>query len=334
MATEKLTLGRAWDDNFHDWTDDLQLGKKRRKPKQASKTSSLWTGKVISVRAVQEYPGRGSKGDVRGRLQGIARNTRQVVVKITPGKNLTMKAVKKHLQYIGEDGAGVVRDQNGMEFKGKEAVDDLAWGWQHTGPLMPEVSDTRLAFNIMFSMPEGTDERALYAAVKATADVEFAKHQWAIGQHLDEPQVHCHVCVKAESMEGIRLNPRKADLQRWRERFAHELRERGVNAEATKRAQRMHQKRTTKPWAVTRLEERGLPVNPPPTLTEHIKIEKWKRSEAKVVSSIDRIIGALEQSSDAVDRILAQELQGKIAARGVERVRAIGSSSGKEIERI
>jgi hypothetical protein len=55
-----------------------------------------------------------------------------------------------------------------------------------------------------------------------------------------EPSVnpHVHLCVKARGIDGIRINPRKDDLQRWRERFAERLREHGVEAEATRRAER------------------------------------------------------------------------------------------------
>lgn len=219
-----------------------------------------------------------------------------------------MRSVRKHLQYIGEDGQGVVYDQDGRAYRGKEEIDDLAWKWQHTGPKMPEETDVRLAFNIVFSMPEGTDERAVYEAVKATAAIEFAGHQWAMGQHFDEPQVHCHVSVKAEGMDGVRLNPRKADLQRWRERFAHELRERGVEAEATRRASRMHQQRMNKPWAVTRLEERGQSTNAAPAQPDAKRVDRWKETEKRAASSYDRIIDALHRSSDAADRVLAKEL--------------------------
>jgi hypothetical protein len=40
--------------------------------------------------------------------------------------------------------------------------------------------------------------------------------------------------VKAESKHGKRLNPRKADQHRWREAFAGQLRERGIDAEAAR----------------------------------------------------------------------------------------------------
>lgn len=333
MATESLKVGRAWDDQFRGWADDLQLGRKLQKPARASGKPSTWTGKAMAVREPEAYAGKGSRADIRGRLQGIARGSRQVMVKITPGKNHTMKAVRKHLQYIGEDGEGVVHDQDGREFKGREEIDELVWKWQHVGPKMPDEAESRLAFNIVFSMPEGTDERAVYAAVKATAEIEFAGHQWAMGQHFDEPQVHCHVSVKAEGMDGVRLNPRKADLQRWRERFAHELRERGVEAEATRRAARLHQQRINKPWAVTRLEERGQATNPPPAQDNSARVKRWKESEQKAASSYDRIIDALERSIEAADRVLAKELADSIVGKQARKTVQTENRNKPDLER-
>ena len=282
----------------------------------------MWTGKPIAQRVAPDYAGKGSKADVRARLGAIARSGRQVMVKITPGKNHSLKAVRKHLKYIGEDGEGVVYDQDGRAYRGNEEVEGLAWKWQHVGPTMPDESDVRQAFNIMFSMPEGTDERALYAAVKATAEIEFAGHQWAMGQHFDEPHVHCHVSVKAESMDGVRMNPRKADLQRWRERFAHELRERGVDAEATRRATRLHQQRVNKPWAVTRLEERGQPTNPIESFVNEKRAQKWKATENRAASSYEKIVEALGRSTDAADRILAKELTESLVGQRVKQATA------------
>nr|WP_317623834.1 hypothetical protein [Acidovorax sp. SUPP3334]BDH38343.1 conjugal transfer protein TraS [Acidovorax sp. SUPP3334] len=333
MATDSLKVGRAWDDDFQGWTADLQLGRKQKKPASGASKSSTWTGKSVPGREPGDYPGKGSKADVRARLQGIARKSRQVMVKITPGKNRTMRSVRRHLQYIGEDGQGVVYDQDGNEHRGTNEVNDLAWKWQHTGPKMPEETDIRLAFNIMFSMPEGTDERAVYAAVKATAEAEFAGHQWAMGQHFDEPQVHCHVAVKAEGMDGVRLNPRKADLQRWRERFAHELRERGVEAEATRRATRMHQQRIDKPWAVTRLEERGEATNPLPSHSDAKRVERWKDTEKRAASSYDRIIEALHRSSDAADRVLAKELAESLVGQQTRKIVPQENRTKPELER-
>lgn len=46
------------------------------------------------------------------------------------------------------------------------------------------------------------------------------------------------ISVRAEPRFGKRLNPRRADLQRWRETFAEKLRGRGIEAEATRQATR------------------------------------------------------------------------------------------------
>lgn len=333
MATETLKVGRAWDDTFSAWTDDLQLGRKLKKPKRAASKSSLWTGKMVAVKPPSDYSGKGSKADVSARLKAVAKGGRQVMVKITPGKNHTLKAVRKHLEYIGQDGEGIVYDQDGREYVGKAVLDDLAWAWEHVGPKMPDQTDTRLAFNIVFSMPEGTDERAVFAAVNAMAKAEFAGHQWAMGQHFDQPHVHCHVSVKAEGMNGLRLNPRKEDLQRWRERFAHELRERGVEAEATRRASRMHQQRLNKPWAVTRLEERGQATNPVPMEAKATRVQRWKDTEKRTASSYDLIIEALQRSSDAADRILAKELAGSPVGERARKVNGPEKRTRPDLER-
>jgi Relaxase/Mobilisation nuclease domain len=333
MATEALKVGRAWDDMFYEWTNDLQLGKKLVKPKRAPAGKSVWTGAAKPFTPPAEYPGKGGKADVRARLLAVAKGGRQVMVKITPGKNGSMATVRKHLQYIGQDGEQPVQDQDGRIFKGWAAVDDLAWAWQHTGPLMPAHADHRLAFNIMFSMPEGTDERAVYAAVRATAAIEFGGHQWVIGQHFDQPHVHCHVCVKAEALDGTRLNPRKADLNRWRERFAHELRARGVEAEATKRATRLHQKLVKKPWAVTRLEARGAGTQTAASPAAGKRIQQWQDTEQRAASSYISIMAALHQSDDAADRILGKELEKSLVGAHARTTTEQSNKPKRDLER-
>jgi hypothetical protein len=54
----------------------------------------------------------------------------------------------------------------------------------------------------------------------------------ALHDHQANP--HVHLSVRAESKHGKRLNPRKADLHRWRETFAEKLRGWGIDAEATR----------------------------------------------------------------------------------------------------
>lgn len=91
----------------------------------------------------------------------------------------------------------------------------------------------------MPSMPPGTDRAAVTDAGRAFAREEFGdQRDYVFAAHDDEAHPHVHIVVLARGYDGRRLNPRKADLQRWRERFARELRDRGVEANATPRRTR------------------------------------------------------------------------------------------------
>lgn len=296
------------DIKLSDWervSDALRLGRKSQKPATAKRC--VWTGALVNRSDPSPYPGKGSKTDIRGRLYGVARRSSQVMVKIT-GSAKGKAGIKGHMEYLSRDGELEMRDQDGRVIQGKEALDQTAWAWKYVGPMLDE-KKRRESFNIVFSMPEGTDEKALYEAVKKTAAVEFEGHQWVMVQHFDEPHVHAHVCVKTESLDGHRLNPRKADLQRWRERFAYELRERGVEAEATRRATRIDREKINKPWEVTRLEERGLPTNPPPAAPNPAKVQAWEQIEAEKMAAYTEVIQILARSTEREDRDLAAALE-------------------------
>lgn len=308
MVTQSVEIGRGWDETFRGWTDELLLGRKYKKPAKAPASKSSWTGTELNVSVVPEYPGKGGRKDVHGRLQGIARKTRQVMVKITGGGR-SSKSIKSHFDYLSRDGELILRDQDGHEILGQEALEDLSWGWKHSGPALDESGGRKEAFNIVFSMPEGTEERAVFEAIKVTAEIEFARHRWVIVQHFDEPQVHAHLCVKAEGMDGRRLNPRKADLQRWRERFAYELRARGLEAEATRRKTRLQPERVNKPWETTRMEERGEPTHPQPSQANATRVKLWNESEQKNSDLYQKIIASLAASADRADQVLGQELR-------------------------
>jgi hypothetical protein len=100
------------------------------------------------------------------------------------------------------------------------------------------MSDRREAFNIMLSMPRGTDPLTVQWAAREFAQAELADHKYVMVLHDHQANPHVHISVRAESKHGKRLNPRKTDLHRWRETFAEKLRERGVEAEATRQATR------------------------------------------------------------------------------------------------
>ncbi len=73
--------------------------------------------------------------------------------------------------------------------------------------------------------------------------------------HDHQANPHVHISVRAESKHGKRLNPRKADLHCWRETFAEKLRDRGVEAEATRQATRGRSRNYDPLWRIKARED-------------------------------------------------------------------------------
>jgi len=64
----------------------------------------------------------------------------------------------------------------------------------------------------MLSMPPGTDRESVKKAARNFAREVFENHQYVFVAHEDEKHPHVHIAVKAVDRDGIRMNPRKADL--------------------------------------------------------------------------------------------------------------------------
>ena len=125
--------------------------------------------------------------------------------------------------------------------RGKDALHDLAEDWRLGGTLIDESGDRREAFNSMLSMPRGTDPLIVQRKAREFAQAELADHKYVLVLHDHQANPHVHISVRAESKHGKRLNPRKADLHRWRETFAEKFeggalrpRRRGRQAVATR----------------------------------------------------------------------------------------------------
>ncbi len=178
---------------------------------------------------------------IRGRIAAMVRRAPQVMVKVTGGGR-GMRAIVAHFRYISKNGRLNVEDNRGEIFGGAHAVRDLADDWRFSGALIPEEGadgGRREAFNIMLSMPRGTDPLAVQRAAREFARIELTGHKYVMVLHDHQANPHVHISVRAEGHDGRRrLNPRKADLHRWREVFAAKLRELGVDAESTRRATR------------------------------------------------------------------------------------------------
>jgi hypothetical protein len=175
---------------------------------------------------------------IRKRIEAtVVKRAPQVMVKVTGGGR-GMLAIAAHFRYISKNGRLDIETEQGDTVRGKSAVHELGEDWRYGGSLIGDEGYRREAFNIMLSMPRGTDPLIVQKAAREFAQTELADHKYVMVLHDHQANPHVHISVRAESRHGKRLNPRKADLQRWRETFAEKLRGYGVEAEATRQATR------------------------------------------------------------------------------------------------
>jgi hypothetical protein len=171
----------------------------------------------------------------------------EAVVKVLSRSSNDLKAVGKHVDYIGRKGQLALESDDGEQLHGRignallEAwdldIDDV----RRQGSLAAASGrkPLKLVHKLMFSMPPATPPQKVLAAVRKLAREEFyGQHRYAMALHTDEPHPHVHLVLKAVSEQGVRLNIKKATLRHWRSQFARHLRGLGVEANATERAVR------------------------------------------------------------------------------------------------
>jgi type IV secretory pathway VirD2 relaxase len=194
-------------------------------------------------RAEWDIPDPASPGRLtpamRAKLERIVRRAPEVMVKIT-GRTKDVAHLKSHLAYITRNGELDAETGQGAALTGRSGLKDLQQRWEDDADLdNKRRRDGSVSINIILSMPAGTDAVTVKDSARAFAIETFGyNHDYVFVQHLDDKHPHVHLTVRSLGHDGKRLNPRKADLQAWRERFAGELRLRGVAAEATPRRTR------------------------------------------------------------------------------------------------
>jgi hypothetical protein len=237
---------------------------------------------------------------IRARIQATVRRAPQVMVKVTGGGR-GIGAIAAHLRYISKNGRLPVEDDRGITREGKDVVRDVVEQWRYGGSYIPEEAFRREAFNITLSMPRGTDPLAVQRAGREFAQAELKDHRWVMVLHDHQANPHVHITVRAESRRGQRLNPRKADLHRWRETFAEKLRGWGIEAEATRQVTRGEMRNFAPIWQVKAREEgrlkRDFPGDRP---------RKTGLPHAFAVEAWANIIQGLVRSDVPGDRALAE----------------------------
>lgn len=180
--------------------------------------------------------GGAAGGGFRSSFSEMIRKKPEVMVKISGfGKRKT--GIKGNLDYISREGELALETADGQLIKGKEDIKELATAWAADSSRKRQ--QQRDTMNLILSMPAGTSREGVLKAARGFAAKTFKEnHDYVFVDHRDEKHSHVHLTVRMRGHDGKRLNPRKADLQQWRENFAEALQAQGIEAAATARRAR------------------------------------------------------------------------------------------------
>ena len=290
----------------------------------------------------------------RARLERIARRVPEVVVKIT-GRTRDGGHLANHLSYISRNGHVPLEGPDGERLETRAAITALAIDWMAEVEADPRRRrDGSVSLSIVLSMPPGTEPFRMHDASRAFASRTFGEsHPYVFAFHTDERHPHVHLTVRTLGHDGRRLNPRKADLERWRQTFASALRERGVEAEATPRRAR-GVVRKAEAGVVRRMRDRfdqqsgsasRADIGAVKDAFDQARARPWidatRARQATVRTYFVAQAVALSRSADAEDRKLAVDLEAfvktmpPIETRGEALARAVRerTAAGRDQDR-
>ena len=177
----------------------------------------------------------------KAQVSRIARKAPQVMVKVSKG-TFGAKHTLSNFTYMARNGKLPLYDQDGRIITDVDEMETLAAEWRSLN-IHPDDLDRRVsspdARRLILSMPKNTDPQTVFSAARATARHLFGeKYDYVMALHTEEGQgkaehPHVHLTVRARSHDGEPLEFRREDLQYMRRAFAIELRQRGIDADAT-----------------------------------------------------------------------------------------------------
>ncbi|MET1756518.1 relaxase/mobilization nuclease domain-containing protein [Novosphingobium sp. RD2P27] len=268
-------------------------------------------------------PRRPSGLGAKARLGRVVSRAPEVMVKVT-GRPKGKNHVAAHFDYIGRKGELALERRGGDILADRETRNEVAGMWGD--PVYWRDNATTAAVSMIFSMPQGTDPAKVLASVRAVAQTEI-EDEWdyVMALHTDTPRPHVHLAVAARGDTGRRFNPRPHTLHHFRERFAEELRARGVTAEATPRAARgigragqsmaLHQMRqrlragtamqprANRQFRAAVIDDHQRKTPPPPFVKR--SQDSWAEARRIYLAAADQLAG----SGDPDDRKLADQVR-------------------------
>jgi hypothetical protein len=270
---------------------------------------------------------------VRDHVQTIVRKRTEVMVKIT-GHNPDMAGFARSLDYVSRSGrykhkaeeSLELEDDAGQIYRGLQGREMLRRAWALGGPSVPEAvvlppgvdrkKAPRQILKIIYSMPAHVGRESVTAAARAAITETFGRHQFVMAHHADTDNHHTHLLIKMVDMDGRRMNPRKADLQVWRDEFAKQLNLRGIEAAATRRRVRLKREKGVS-QAVREMRARGVvPSRDRSAQTQPRAAQAARENDARMLGVYADIAQTLRASPDPLDRALADELVTTLKTQG------------------
>lgn len=212
--------------------------------------------------------GQGGGGGQTALLNAVNRTasrTPEVMVKVT-GTQSGASHTGANMVYIAredrdEEHKFELEDERGEKLQGIENMYGRAREWEAFAVSGDDRRKGAVSRSITFSMPNGTDPEKLKEAVRALAKDEFAGHRYVMAVHTDTDSPHVHFTYATRNSDTERRHyPKREDLQRYREKFAAELRDRGIDANATSRKARLAE-RPTESIRARKMREAGKPLD-------------------------------------------------------------------------
>ncbi len=238
----------AFSEGLMEDLERLQGGGRSGKRGRSDRRGTMKLAQAIgrSIPPTSHLGGGGGGGvrqsRVRAFLERFTRSAPPVVFKVM-SRLKSSGDVLGAFTYIGHIGDKEL-EPTGIETSDGEVLTDardmqkLAREWQEHEEAGADRRKGTTAFSTAFSMPPGTDPEAVLGAVRAIADLDLANRRWALALHTNASQPHVHVIFAGRDNSGRRFHPDRDFLAFMRERFAEELRERGIEADATMRKTR------------------------------------------------------------------------------------------------
>ena len=189
---------------------------------------------------------RADSSSAKARIARMTAGTPEVVVKISSfGKG--GEHAKAHLAYISRNAKLEMENERGEIFKDKDAIRDLHKDWMADIDQHRKSPTSRDTMHVILSMRcDMSDADKVKDAAREFAKQTFSNHEYVFVLHKDTDNPHVHLSVKMRGFNGRKLHVGMGDPQLWRERFAENLRKRGIDAEATSRFERGVTKKSEK----------------------------------------------------------------------------------------